>query len=207
MPGLPWLQRTKYIKQGSRIWRSFKICPLTSSCVCRNWKRRRDKYQSKIRTYVLLGGLGVFLIIALILYRNNLQKHKANQVLEHTLDDLKTTQTQLIQSEKMASLGELTAGIAHEIQNPLNFVNNFSEVNTELIDEMQTGNRKGNIDEVKTIADDIKQNRAKDKPPWQTRRCHCKRHAAALAQPAAGEKNQPISMRLQMNICGLLIMA
>ena len=57
--------------------------------------------------------------------------------LKHSLDELKSTQAQLIQSEKMASLGELTAGIAHEIQNPLNFVNNFSEVNTELIEEMK----------------------------------------------------------------------
>ena len=57
--------------------------------------------------------------------------------LEQTLNELRNTQAQLIQSEKMASLGELTAGIAHEIQNPLNFVNNFSEVNNELIDEMK----------------------------------------------------------------------
>ena len=57
--------------------------------------------------------------------------------LKHSLENLKSTQAQLIQSEKMASLGELTAGIAHEIQNPLNFVNNFSEVNKELIDEMK----------------------------------------------------------------------
>ena len=81
--------------------------------------------------------------------------------LEHTLDELKNTQTQLIQSEKMASLGELTAGIAHEIQNPLNFVNNFSEVNTELIDEMGQEIEKGDLDEVKAIAQSIKENQQK----------------------------------------------
>ncbi|WP_264563776.1 sensor histidine kinase [Flavobacterium sp. N3904] len=78
--------------------------------------------------------------------------------LQKTLDELKTTQEQLIQSEKMASLGELTAGIAHEIQNPLNFVNNFSEVSGELLDEMNEEIEKGDFDEVKNIANDIKQN-------------------------------------------------
>ncbi len=81
--------------------------------------------------------------------------------LAETVNDLKTAQQQLIQSEKLASLGELTAGIAHEIQNPLNFVNNFSEVNTELIDEMQEEIDKGNYDEVKAIAEDIKGNQLK----------------------------------------------
>jgi len=78
--------------------------------------------------------------------------------LQKSLEELKSTQAQLIQSEKMASLGELTAGIAHEIQNPLNFVNNFSDVSNELIDEMNTELDKGDIGEAKAIASDIKQN-------------------------------------------------
>ena len=81
--------------------------------------------------------------------------------LGQALKALKTTQTQLIQSEKMASLGELTAGIAHEIQNPLNFVNNFSDFNREMIDELKEELNKGDIEEAIAIANDIRQNEEK----------------------------------------------
>ena len=81
--------------------------------------------------------------------------------LKKSLEDLKSAEAQLIQSEKMASLGALTAGIAHEIQNPLNFVNNFSEVNQELVEELQQELKAGNIDDAITISNDIKENEQK----------------------------------------------
>lgn len=83
---------------------------------------------------------------------------ESNDALQKSLEELKAAQQQLIQSEKMASLGELTAGIAHEIQNPLNFVNNFSDVSTELVDEMNEEIDKGNLEDAKQIAQDLKNN-------------------------------------------------
>src|SRR6187455_2153169 len=94
------------------------------------------------------------------LQKKSLVIEDANKALTQTLEELKTTQVQLIQSEKMASLGELTAGIAHEIQNPLNFVNNFSEVSNELIEELKIKKEKLRIEdtEVGELLNDIAQN-------------------------------------------------
>jgi signal transduction histidine kinase len=92
----------------------------------------------------------------------DLQEIKAaRQKAEQALTELKATQAQLVQQEKLASLGQLTAGIAHEIQNPLNFVNNFSEINAELSEEILEAASKGDIEEVKALAIDIKSNQEK----------------------------------------------
>ena len=138
------------------------------------YERKKNKeaeaiaYRNKIKQYLFGAGTFVLLLLAFILYRNNLKEKKAKAIIqqqkekvENTLVRLNSTQAQLIQSEKMASLGELTAGIALEIQNPLNFVNNFSEVNKELLTELKDEIKKGNYAEADAIADDLISNEDK----------------------------------------------
>ncbi|HET7897151.1 MAG TPA: methyl-accepting chemotaxis protein, partial [Flavisolibacter sp.] len=95
------------------------------------------------------------------LHAANRDLSKTNADLSATLENLKAAQAQLIQSEKMASLGELTAGIAHEIQNPLNFINNFSEINTELIEDLEGLVDKDAPEEIRSRLVDIKKNEQK----------------------------------------------
>jgi len=117
--------------------------------------------KEKTRIYYLLTALAVTILLIFFIYRSGLQKQKANRDIAKAYDELKEAQVQLLHQEKMASLGELTAGIAHEIQNPLNFVNNFSDINTDLIDELTTELLAGNNEEAISIAKDIKANEQK----------------------------------------------
>jgi len=134
-----------------------------------------DQYASKLRLRGMITvGIAV-LVIGIIVYRNNRRKQKSYDLLkkqkqeidlqksklEESIKELQTTQTQLIQSEKMASLGELTAGIAHEIQNPLNFINNFAEVSAELAVELRAELPVGINGQVATITKDLEQNMEK----------------------------------------------
>ncbi len=122
--------------------------------------------QSEIKSQKLLNiisilGLLIGLVFSIIFYIRYKEKKKLNATLEKTLYNLNSTQALLVQAEKMASLGELTAGIAHEIQNPLNFVTNFSEVNKDLITEMKQEITNGNLQTAMEIANDIKDNEEK----------------------------------------------
>jgi signal transduction histidine kinase len=109
-------------------------------------KASEADYKNRLMLNAMLGSTFTLLVIAIFLYRNSRLKQRAKAKIEAAYNQLQATQSQLIQSEKMASLGELTAGIAHEIQNPLNFVNNFSEVNAELIEELKAESVKPKVE-------------------------------------------------------------
>lgn len=132
-------------------------------------RQLREQDANRQRQYVLglTGCIALLGAFSVILSRNNRAKQLANsqlseqkEALQETLAQLKTTQSQLIQAEKMASLGELTAGIAHEIQNPLNFVNNFSEVSAELVNELIEQRQQGQRDDEleNDLLSDVQQN-------------------------------------------------
>jgi two-component system NtrC family sensor kinase len=121
----------------------------------------KAELKSRSQMYAFTGITFTLLIIAFFLYRSSRLKKKAKQNIEKAYESLKSTQGQLIQSEKMASLGELTAGIAHEIQNPLNFVNNFSEMNNELIEELKSQKSTLKSEEQDELLNDIFQNNEK----------------------------------------------
>lgn len=145
----------------------------------RRIEANKAAFQNQLKIYALSGILSGLVLLAFLLYRNNRQKQKANSLLhrqkeeiihqrekaEKALTELKATQAQLVQSAKLASLGELTAGIAHEIQNPLNFVNNFSELSAELAKELKVERLKvkGERDEEleNELVDDLIQNQEK----------------------------------------------
>jgi signal transduction histidine kinase/Tfp pilus assembly protein PilF len=150
--------KTNEVINSTRVTQQLQVMAFEEEQRKMELEQTRKEAQARIKIYFLIAVLLLVSLFGLLMLRNNKQKQKINAKLENTLANLQATQKQLVQSEKMASLGELTAGIAHEIQNPLNFVNNFSEVSTELVKEMVQEVDKGNTDEVKAIAKDVVQN-------------------------------------------------
>ena len=161
--GLALITKDSIFKATSKSLANFQKLSFQSQVRSQQLEKEKAAIQNKIRTYVLLASIAILILLAGIFYRNNRQKQKANNILSaqkeeieqqkeeivtqrdnlgQALEELRNTQTQLVQREKMASLGELTAGIAHEIQNPLNFVNNFSDVNQEMLEELKAESAK-----------------------------------------------------------------
>ena len=157
---------------GPEKFRRLQLLTLAEQQRIQNLQQEQQDATNQVQRTSLLIVIGVFMLIALMLWRSNRQQQRSNQALSQksrqieeqrntlnqTLIALQSTQAQLIQSEKLASLGELTAGIAHEIQNPLNFVNNFAEVSAEMLDEMHEELEKGDTTEAIAIATDLKTN-------------------------------------------------
>ena len=167
-------QTLKYLKMAAVFKDNLFNQDMTKQLVSADYEEKQgqleiaaaqERYQSKIRAYAMAIGIVILLLLAVVFWRSSNQRKNANRLLQiqkeeitAALAKLEQTKDQLIQSEKMASLGELTAGIAHEIQNPLNFVNNFAEVSVELLAELKEETEAGHAEEVMAIVGDLTQN-------------------------------------------------